>query len=58
MRFLPLIQLGLLLQLTLTFVVVPTEWVRLGSQYFIASLFIGLAMILTIQSQKSTPANQ
>jgi hypothetical protein len=58
MRFLPLIQLGLLLQLTLTFVVVPTEWVRLGSQYFIASLFIGLAMIFTIQSQKSTPANQ
>jgi len=58
MRFLPLIQLGLLLQLTLTFVVVPTEWVRLGSQYFIASLSIGLAMIFTIQSQKSTPANQ
>lgn len=58
MRFLPLIQLGLLLELILTFVIIPTEWVRLGSQYFIASLFVGLAMIFTIQSRKSSPTNQ
>ena len=56
--FLPLIQLGLLLELTLTFVVIPTEWVRLGSQYFIATLFVGLVMIFTIQKRESTLTKQ
>ncbi len=58
MRFLPLIQLGLLLQLTLTFVAVPTEWVRLGSQYFITTLFVGLVMIFSIQKRESTLTKQ
>ena len=56
--FLPIIQLGLLLELALTFVVIPTEWVRLGSQYFIATLFVGLVMIFTIQKRESTLTKQ
>jgi len=56
--FLPLIQLGLLLELALTFVAIPTEWVRLGSQYFIATLFVGLVMIFTIQKRESTLTKQ
>jgi hypothetical protein len=54
MRFLPLIQLGLLLELALTYIAIPTEWARLGSHYFIASLFVGLTMIFSIQSRKFT----
>ena len=57
-RFLLLIQFGLLLELALTFVAIPTEWVRLGSQYFIAALLVGLAMIFTIQKRESTLTNQ
>ena len=56
--FLPLIQLGLILELALTFVAIPTEWVRLGSQYFIATLFVGLVMIFTIQKRESTLTKQ
>lgn len=56
--FLPLIQLGLLLELALTFVAIPTEWVRLGSQYFIVTLFVGLVMIFTIQKRESTLTKQ
>ena len=56
--FLPFIQLGLLLELALTFVAIPTEWVRLGSQYFIATLFVGLVMIFTIQKRESTLTKQ
>ena len=58
MRFLAIIQLGLLLELTLTYVFIPTEWVRLGSHYFIVSLFAGLTMVFSVQSRKSTLTNQ